>query len=139
MNAGNEKMYDELHAALDVAKNDNEVRVLILTGAGRAFHGGDDIKQTFLAEDREKRRKDSKIAHIIKGTPRAQFLRQFYKPTIAAVNGAAVGAGLDFAVTCDIRIASPNAKFGYFFVLRNMVGVTWQYFIYLTLSEYPEL
>ena len=122
MNAGNALQYEEMHAALEEAKNDDEVRVLILTGAGRAFHAGDDVRQSFLAADREKRRAESKLAHQVKGIPRAPFLRQFHRPTIAAVNGPAIGAGLDFAISCDIRIASENAKFGYFFVLRNMVG-----------------
>ena len=53
--------------------------------------------------------------------PSAPYLDDFYKPTIAAVNGPAVGAGLGIAVSCDIRIASENAKFGYFYVLRGII------------------
>ena len=122
MNAGNRQLYDELAAAVQDAKSDDTVRVLILTGAGRGFHGGDDIKEIFLAEDRQKHRAERKTA-LIRGTEKPlQYLNELYKPTIAAVNGPAVGAGLSIAVSCDIRIASEDAKFGYFYVRRGMIG-----------------
>lgn len=121
LNAQNPPMLEELRAAVEDADEDNEVRVLILTGAGRGFHAGDDVGQMFLDPDRIKRRSEMRGQRIRKGIIRrgTNYLLEFYKPAIAAVNGPAVGAGLDWAVGCDIRIGSPNAKFGWFFVRRG--------------------
>jgi len=121
MNAGNYQMGVEARTAVEEARDDDEVRVLIVTGAGRGFHAGDDVKEIFLADDREKRRAEGKIAQA-KGIRRPLYLQEFYKPAIAAVNGPAVGLGLDVALSCDIRIASDNARFGYFYVRRGLVG-----------------
>lgn len=121
MNAGNYQMSEEARTAVEAARDDDEVRVLIVTGAGRGFHAGDDVKEIFLGEDRKKRIAEEKLAQV-KGTSRPLYLHEFYKPAIAAVNGPAVGIGLDIALSCDIRIASENGKFGYFYVLRGLVG-----------------
>ena len=121
MNAGNYQMGIETRTAVEEARDDDEVRVLIVTGAGRGFHAGDDVREIFLADDREKRRTERKVAQV-RGISRAIYLEQFYKPTIAAVNGAAVGLGFDVALSCDVRIASENAKFGYFYVRRGLIG-----------------
>jgi len=123
MNAGNYLMGAEVRTVVEEARDDEEVRVLIVTGAGRGFHAGDDVGEIFLGEDREKRRNERKMAQV-KGIERPLYLQDFYKPTIAAVNGPAVGLGLDVALSCDIRIASENAKFGYFYVRRGLVGGT---------------
>ncbi|MFC1940634.1 enoyl-CoA hydratase/isomerase family protein [Chloroflexota bacterium] len=122
MNASNDLMeLVEMPAAVEEAKNDDEVKVLIVTGAGRAFHAGDDVKQTFLAEDRDKFKAERKLAEL-KGMPKPSYFGGFHKPTIAAINGPAVGGGLDIALSCDIRLASENAKFGYLFVRRSLIG-----------------
>jgi 2-(1,2-epoxy-1,2-dihydrophenyl)acetyl-CoA isomerase len=121
MNAGNYQMGTEVRTAVVEAKDDDEVKVLIVTGAGRGFHAGDDVGQIFLAEDREKRRTERKLAQV-KGIERPLYLEGFYKPCIAAVNGPAVGLGLDITLSCDMRLASENAKFGYFYVRRGLVG-----------------
>lgn len=121
MNAGNFQMMEESRRAIEDARDDDAVRVLIVTGAGRAFHAGDDVKEVFLGDDREKRRTAGKVARI-RGTTGPSGLPQIFKPTIAAVNGAAVGYGMDIALSCDIRIASENAKFGYFYVRRGLMG-----------------
>ncbi|MFC2052066.1 enoyl-CoA hydratase/isomerase family protein [Chloroflexota bacterium] len=122
MNASNDKMeLVEMPAAVEEAKSDDDVKVLIVTGAGRGFHAGDDVKQTFLAEDRDKVRAERKLAGL-KGVSKPSYFGGFHKPTIAAINGPAVGGGLDIALSCDIRLASENAKFGYFFVRRGLIG-----------------
>lgn len=122
MNASNDQMeLVEMPAAVEEAKNDNDVKVLIVTGAGRGFHAGDDVKQTFLAKDRDKFKAERKLAEL-KGSPKPSYFGGFHKPVIAAINGPAVGGGLDIALSCDVRIASENAKFGYFFVRRGLMG-----------------
>jgi 2-(1,2-epoxy-1,2-dihydrophenyl)acetyl-CoA isomerase len=120
MNAGNRLMHREIRDAMENYNADDALRVLIITGAGKAFHAGDDINEIFLAEDAEERRAQA-VADKIRGTTIPVFPR-VYKPTIAAVNGAAVGLGFDIAVECDIRIASETARFGYFYVRRGLNG-----------------
>lgn len=121
MNAQNYQQVVETRAAVDEANADDEVMVLIVTGAGRGFHAGDDVKEIFLGEDRARRRTEGKIARI-KGTRTPRYFEDFYKPTIGAINGPAVGAGLEIALQCDIRIASENASFGYYYVRRGIIG-----------------
>lgn len=119
MNAQNPPMLAELREALSDAYEDAEVRVLILTGAGRSFNAGDDIRQMFLNPEWIARRTDMRAERIKNDNPPQRYLMGFYKPAIAAVNGPAVGAGLNWAVGCDIIIGSPDAKFGWFFVRRG--------------------
>ncbi len=124
MNAQNVEQMAEQRQAVEDARDDDQVRVLILTGAGRGFHAGDDVRELFLNPEWQKVSEDLRgKGGITKGVIRRDtYLQGFYKPVIAAVNGPAVGAGLEIALECDIRIASPNAKFGWLFVLRNMNG-----------------
>jgi enoyl-CoA hydratase len=121
MNAGNMQLYTEMGQAVADFEKDDKSRVLILTGAGRAFHAGDDVKQLFLAEDRQERQTARVVEQLI-SPPRPILNINTSKPTIAAVNGPAVGEGLAITLSCDIRIASENAKFGYYYVLRGIVG-----------------
>ncbi|MFC1864334.1 enoyl-CoA hydratase/isomerase family protein [Chloroflexota bacterium] len=120
-NAENYQMAKELRAAVEDARDDDEVKVLIVTGAGKAFHAGLDLKRVFLAEDRAKIKAAEKLEQL-KGIHRSSRFDGFYKPVIAAVNGPAMAAGFSIAISCDIRIASENAKFGYAYVLRNLAG-----------------
>ncbi len=123
MNAANWKMGEDQRDAMDEANEDDDVRVLIFTGAGRGFHSGDDVKGMFLSQDTyggdyEEHRRAARMSWL-KGPNRP--IPPFSKPTIGAINGPAVGAGLDRATACDIRIGSPNAKFGYFYVRRGIM------------------
>jgi enoyl-CoA hydratase/carnithine racemase len=114
--------YKELEIALTESDNDHEVRVVVITGAGKGFCSGDDVKQVMLDSERQQQRKEyEKIQVYAKPTPAAALLMKMTKPLIAAVNGPAVGWGMDLALMCDIRIASENAKFGELFVLRGLV------------------
>jgi len=122
MNAGNMQLYGEMGEAMRDAANDDDVRVLILTGAGRAFHAGDDVKEIFVGEGSDQRN-TSRWKGYVTGTEDhsgAGLLNR--KPTIAAVNGPAVGMGFDIALACDIRIASENARFSYMYVRRGIQG-----------------
>jgi enoyl-CoA hydratase len=107
MNALNLEIRKEILIALDQAENDESVHVVILTGAGeKAFSAGADIKmfQTMTPFTAREYLKTSK------GT--SNRIENYSKPVIAAVNGHAIGGGLELAMSCDIIIASANAKFG---------------------------
>jgi enoyl-CoA hydratase/carnithine racemase len=95
-------------------------RALVITGEGRAFCAGDDIKQILgssnpaPAEFAERAKRSEGL------TPAADALLHTNIPVIAAVNGAAVGWGMEIALMADIRVASENAKFGELFVIRGL-------------------
>lgn len=122
MNALNYQQLTEVNAALKDVNSDDEVRVLIITGAGRGFHAGDDVKEMFLADDAGKRKAEGLVAQVKSATEGPLLWIDVYKPTIAAVNGAAVGLGLLIALSCDIRLASENAKFGWHYIRLGLMG-----------------
>lgn len=96
-------------SALDQLAADSEVRVLIVTGAGdKAFAAGADIKAFSSAKVTDTLDK----AYALGSLGMFKKLENFDKPTIAAVNGVALGGGCEFAMCCDIRIASETARFG---------------------------
>jgi len=122
LNAFTETMRRELIAAFDLADADDDVRAVVVTGEGRGFCAGDDFQAIFLAEDRADRRVDRKINRIRHGESSLDVIFSLEKPTIASINGAGVGYGMDIALYCDIRIASERAKLGWFFVRRGVMG-----------------
>ena len=98
MNALNRQMYAELEQAFRDAHRDPEVRCVLLTGNGRAFCSGDDVKQIMLGEQRDEtvtRLRDAKP----KPTPAAAAVLECDKPVVVAVNGAAVGWGMDLTLS----------------------------------------
>jgi methylglutaconyl-CoA hydratase len=109
-NALNPVMMEELTRALTAAASDRACEVILLTGAGEAFCAGLDLEhlETLSAKTPEEHRADSERI--------ARLLRTLYdtpKPTIAAVNGAAIAGGMGLATICDFTLAIPEAKFGY--------------------------
>ena len=131
LNALNTENSDGLSQYLQEIANDPEVRCLALTGAGRAFCAGGDVKR-MNSENEEKHPKnptETTLETLTEITRRKQnqtsgFLHAISKPTVALVNGHAVGAGLCLALACDLRLASTTAKFGTAF--RN-VGLSGDY------------
>ncbi|GBD22634.1 Short-chain-enoyl-CoA hydratase [bacterium HR29] len=121
MNALNRQAYAELEAAFRRAHTDPDVRCVILTGAGRAFCSGDDVREIMLGEARDET--VTRLREVRpRPTPAAAAVLECDKPVIAAVNGAAVGWGMDLALLCDIRIASTAARFGELFIKRGLVA-----------------
>jgi len=124
MNAIGGTMSIELEQALDEANADDAVGVLIITGAGKGFCSGADLSTLGSTADQVSR-------GLVDRSPAAGGIRSFAlqlqnfeKPSIAAVNGAAAGAGLSLALACDIRIASDRARFSQIFVKRGVIPDT---------------
>ena len=107
-------MRRDLAEALEHAASDRNIRVVIITGAGRGFCAGADV--AYMSELME--REDVKEFARLLGAGRrvVTAIRQMTKPVIASVNGAAYGAGFNLALACDLRIASESATFSQSFV-----------------------
>src|SRR3990170_4207834 len=124
MNAFTPLMLDEWLAALTDAHTDDEVRVVILTGTGRGFCTGADISrggEGLSLVDRNRSHVDNRnfLRDSVQRIPRLVSIME--KPYIAAVNGAAVGAGMDMASMCDMRFAADSARFGMTYVRMGLI------------------
>ncbi|MEX0682954.1 MAG: enoyl-CoA hydratase [Dehalococcoidia bacterium] len=128
LNAMGGELMPLLAKHLREAATNDDIRCVVLTGAGRAFCAGGDVKAMAaggmgIAEDGKTKSLAGLMANRVHGLRQSErdtsyALHYLPKPTIAAVNGHAVGAGLSLALACDIRIASENAKMGT--VFRNV-------------------
>jgi enoyl-CoA hydratase/carnithine racemase len=119
LNALGDTLRGDLYDAMTQASSDPGVRVIILTGAGRGFCAGGDVKAMNEANVRNRARPLlDKVAPLRDKVVLA--MRDAPQPLIAAVNGPAAGAGMNIALACDIRIASTSARFGETFVKRGL-------------------
>ncbi|HEX5726597.1 MAG TPA: enoyl-CoA hydratase-related protein [Longimicrobiaceae bacterium] len=118
LNAFAGTMRGDLHDAVAEAAETGGVRVLVITGAGRAFCAGADLEVT--AELARRGAAEEFAALVLAGVRVVERLRAVRQPVIAAVNGAAAGAGASLALACDFRIASDRATFGVGF---NRIGL----------------
>jgi len=115
-------MIESLLSAFDKVQNDPDVSVMILTGAGSAFCAGGDIKAMHSKTDQFGMSPLDTAESYINGIQRIPLaLYNMDVPTIAAVNGPAVGAGCDLTMMCDMRIASERAKFGEVFLNLGII------------------
>ncbi|MFC2060384.1 enoyl-CoA hydratase/isomerase family protein [Chloroflexota bacterium] len=107
LNAQNETVMDELNTALGQARDDDDIYVIVITGAGdRAFSAGADISMFPSWSPMD-------VIKKFQGVKRPyEFIREVPKPVIAMVNGFALGGGCELAMACDIIIASEKARFG---------------------------
>ncbi len=118
----------EIENAIAMAEADDEAKVVLITGSGRGFCAGTDLTTSTQEHDWPSRPfigRQEKMRSRYLATAQVYHCR---KPTIAAVNGAAVGAGFSLAMACDIRVASEAARFSAIFVKRAIVadtGCTW--------------
>lgn len=122
-NAINGVMVDEICRFLELADQDAATKVIIISGSGKHFCAGGDVKAMknktgMFAGDTDTLRK--KYAYGIQNI--ARTMERIETPVIAAINGAAIGAGLDLACMCDIRLASQNAKFGETFTRLGLIS-----------------
>jgi enoyl-CoA hydratase/carnithine racemase len=138
LNAWTAIMEGEVRAAMEVAEKDENVRVIVLTGAGRGFCAGADMSLlSAVAEkglDEARRAQAAQAAIGIRAGVRADFRKKYSyfpavnKPVIAGINGPVVGLGLVIALYCDLRFASDAARFGTAFAQRGLIaeyGMAW--------------
>jgi enoyl-CoA hydratase/carnithine racemase len=131
-NAVRPRTYEELTDAFRRAAAEPDTTVVVLTGAGAGFCAGDDFGEIFLNKERQENQTSRHLRRYLdRNQARSPVLGEILgceKPVIAAVNGAAVGMGLDLAVVCDIRIAADTARFGSYFVRRGVLGTAGSYY-----------
>jgi len=106
LNAMNKQLWIDFQAALEDAKSDRTVKALIITGAGRAFSTGADLKES------KNRSLEDYRDYLEELQEATRKILRFEKPTLAAVNGYALGSGYELALACDIRIAAEDAQIG---------------------------
>ena len=120
MNAVNETMIEEIITAIDDADENDNVRAIVFTGAGKAYCAGADLSSGDKTFDWSKKEKSNGI-HRDGGGRVTLRLFDCKKPIIGAINGAAVGFGATMQLPMDIRIASEKARFGFVFSRRGVV------------------
>jgi enoyl-CoA hydratase/carnithine racemase len=122
LNAWTPRMMLEMRQAIDECVADPQVAAAVVTGAGRAFCAGADVADVF-AKQAEQRDTGTQPSAAQESGSRdwVTYLRTLPKPTIAAINGTAVGIGVTQVLPMDIRIAAENARFGMFFVKMGLV------------------
>jgi 2-(1,2-epoxy-1,2-dihydrophenyl)acetyl-CoA isomerase len=143
MNALSTPIMEGLLHGLPRLAGDAAVKVVILTGAGRAFCAGGDVKD--MAQGGERRSAAEATAHLRSRMEVSRILHELPKPTIAMINGPAAGAGLALALACDLRIGGTSARlvtafvrvgfsgdFGGSFFLTRLVGTTKARELYFT-------
>ena len=121
LNAVTAAMIEELLHALDRADADDEVRAVIVTGAGRAYCAGADLSAGATTFDPAARGQAPAAPHRDRGGLVSLRLFEMRKPVIAAINGAAVGFGVTMTLPMDVRLASTAARIGFVFSRRGVV------------------
>lgn len=119
-NALNARAYADIEAVFRFIQAEPEIRTVVLTGADPAFCSGEDVKQMMTGPAREQ--SQARLTSVRPQlTPAAQAVLACDRPIVAAVNGAAVGWGMELCLFADIRLASERALFGEIFIKRGLV------------------
>lgn len=118
LNSFNREMAHELYKAFELAQSDQKVRAVLLTGEGRAFSSGQDLKE--IKDDSGKLLDPGAIVKEVYN-PLVKMIRCIEKPVVCAVNGTAAGAGANIALACDFVIASSSASFIQSFVNVGLI------------------
>jgi enoyl-CoA hydratase/carnithine racemase len=125
LNAITYEMLELIDDAVLQADSDESVRAIILTGEGRAFSAGTDLQQlSTQGPNTGPNRTEAAAQRATADQPAPWTFASTAKPTIAAVNGPAVGLGVEFTSQCDFRIAAESARFGWVFVHRGLITDT---------------
>jgi enoyl-CoA hydratase len=111
LNALNTALLAALRDALQAADQDDSVRAIVLTGAGRGFSAGADLSEFRGEQTQESLKRNALRSSLMSGLQ--VMLRTLSKPVVAAVHGAAIGGGAAFAICCDMVVVGTNLKFGY--------------------------
>jgi len=119
LNALSGEMMAELVPIIERLAEDEEVRCVVVTGAGRGFCAGGDVAGMASGETMPN---ENPVARLRRLEETSRLLHEMPKPTIAMVNGPAAGAGLSIALACDIRIAGESARFGTAFIRIGFSG-----------------
>lgn len=118
MNAFIAPMYDDVIHAIDLAENDPDVRVVVFTGAGRTYCSGQDLD----SGDKFGRQVEDMTQYRDRGGKMSLRIYNMRKPSIAAINGHAIGVGLSMTLPMDIRVVSKKAKVGFVFTRRGIIN-----------------
>lgn len=125
MNAWNPAMAREAAEAVDALGRDDDVRVIIITGAGKAFSSGADVSRLRETAEGKVAFLQTTAGMVLTGETSlltaVERIRNLSKPVIAAIHGVAAGAGLSVALGCDIRVAAEDARFTMAFVKRGLI------------------
>lgn len=139
LNALNTGLQDEQREAVGEAEADDEVRAVVITGAGRGFSAGVDLTGRNLPQESEPPvpPQGERLDDLGWVGRQAISLYRMTKPTIAAVNGIAVGAGMSMALACDMRVGSELTRFKTIFVERNLSPDSGMSFFLSRVVGYP--
>ncbi len=133
-NACNEQLTTDLRAAFEQAAGDDAVRCIVLTGAGRAFCSGQDLKEA----PEPGTQRDLRDSLQRRYNPIIRLMRQMPKPIIAGINGVAAGAGLSLALAADIRIMSTDARLVEAFIAIALIPDSGATFFYPRMMGYAK-
>lgn len=124
MNSMNFEMVEEMLQAIDECADNKEIRVVVVTGSGKIFCAGDDIKILSLVGDKS----EEEISQTILQKAYPEFIKRIMdlpKPVIACVNGLCYGAAADMVLACDYVIAAEQATFGHLYINLGLIGNTY--------------
>jgi len=121
LNAMTQAMYDGMKQVAEEVKHNDDIKVLVITGAGRGFCSGSDVVSRLAAQASGETPKSTHKEMVEPVGYVAAIIRSLGKPSICAIGGVAAGAGLSLALLCDIRIASEQARFGAVWVRRGLI------------------